>query len=393
MALRFRKSVKLAPGIRMNFSRGGLSWSLGPRGASVGIGKRGTYLNAGLPGTGLSFRQRLDAGGSASGRSSVSRDEQASIGVTVGVEDDGTLTFRDSLGNALSSELVAATKRQQGDALKGLMQQKCDEINAQIEALGTLHLHSPRPTDRPSYRPIPFEAPLPNQPTPKRPSWLRRLFGGAAEVEQENARAEAAYREASDRWTREKEAHQAAEQTRKHLLSQAAGGNIHAMEVFLETALADIVWPRETLVSFELQEGGVRLVFDVDLPEIEDMPTKTAVVPQRGYKLSVKDLGATKLLQLYAGHVHSITFRLIAEAFALLPTVEVVVLSAYTQRVDPRTGRDVDQYLLSVRVQRSQWGFINFGALESIDVIEALDRFDLRRAMTKAGAFKAIEPF
>ena len=53
----------------------------------------------------------------------------------------------------------------------------------------------------------------------------------------------------------------------------------------------------------------------------------------------------------------------------------------------------MDQYLLSVRVQRSQWGFINFGALESIDVIEALDRFDLRRAMTKAGAFKAIEPF
>ena len=158
-------------------------------------------------------------------------------------------------------------------------------------------------------------------------------------------------------------------------------------------ALSDIAWPRETLVSFELQEGGVRLVFDVDLPEIEDMPTKTAVVPQRGYKLSVKDLSATKLQQLYAGHVHSISFRLIAEAFALLPTVEVVVLSAYTQRVDPSTGHDADQYLLSVRVQRSQWGFINFGALESIDVIDALDRFDLRRAMTKQGAFKAIEPF
>lgn len=70
-----------------------------------------------------------------------------------------------------------------------------------------------------------------------------------------------------------------------------------------------------------------------------------------------------------------------------------MVLSAYTQRVDPSTGHDADQYLLSVRVQRSQWGFINFGALESIDVIDALDRFDLRRAMTKQGAFKAIEPF
>jgi hypothetical protein len=49
--------------------------------------------------------------------------------------------------------------------------------------------------------------------------------------------------------------------------------------------------------------------------------------------------------------------------------------------------------LLSVRVQRSQWEGINFSALESIDVIEALGQFDLRRSMTKAGAFKAIEPF
>lgn len=377
----------------MNFSRGGLSWSLGPRGASVGIGKRGTYLNAGLPGTGLSFRQRIDAGVSTSGRSPASQTGQATIGVTVGVEDDGTLTFMDASGNPLSGELVTAAKRQHGEALRELMQQKCDEINAQVEALGTLHYDSPRPTDRPSYQPISFEAPQPHPPAPKRPGWLRRLFGGAAALEQENARAESAYREACERWNREKEAHESAEQTRQHLMNQAVRGNIHAMEAFLETALAEITWPRETLVSFELQEGGVRLVFDVDLPEIEDMPTKRAVLPQRGYKLSVKELGATKLQQLYAGHVHSIAFRLIAESFALLPTVELVILSGYTQRVDASTGHDADQYLLSVRVQRSQWGFINFSALEAIDVIESLGRFDLRRSMSKAGAFKAIEPF
>ena len=57
---------------------------------------------------------------------------------------------------------------------------------------------------------------------------------------------------------------------------------------------------------------------------------------------------------------------------------------------DPSTGHDADQYLLPVRVQRSQREFINFGALELIDV---LDRFDLCSAMTKQGAFKAIEPF
>lgn len=57
---------------------------------------------------------------------------------------------------------------------------------------------------------------------------------------------------------------------------------------------------------------------------------------------------------------------------------------------EPSTGHDADQYLLPVRVQRSQREFINFGALELIDV---LDRFDLCSAMTKQGAFKAIEPF
>ena len=44
MGFRFRKSVKLAPGVRMNFSKSGASWTLGGKGASVGIGKRGTDL-------------------------------------------------------------------------------------------------------------------------------------------------------------------------------------------------------------------------------------------------------------------------------------------------------------------------------------------------------------
>jgi hypothetical protein len=52
MGLRFRKSFKLAPGVRLNVGRGGMSWSLGPRGVSVSIGKRGTYLNASPPAPG-----------------------------------------------------------------------------------------------------------------------------------------------------------------------------------------------------------------------------------------------------------------------------------------------------------------------------------------------------
>ncbi|MFC6523085.1 DUF4236 domain-containing protein [Undibacterium arcticum] len=63
MGVRFRKSIKLAPGIRMNFSGSGIGWTIGPRGASVGIGKRGAHLNTGIPGTGLSNRTKLSGGG------------------------------------------------------------------------------------------------------------------------------------------------------------------------------------------------------------------------------------------------------------------------------------------------------------------------------------------
>ncbi len=60
MGIRFRKSVKLLPGVKLNVSKSGLSTTIGGRGLSVNVGKRGTYLNAGLPGTGLSMRERLD---------------------------------------------------------------------------------------------------------------------------------------------------------------------------------------------------------------------------------------------------------------------------------------------------------------------------------------------
>ena len=70
MALRFRKSIKLAPGIRMNLSGSGASFSFGGRGASVTVGNRGPFLNTGIPGTGISSRQKLD--GPSSSRTSAS---------------------------------------------------------------------------------------------------------------------------------------------------------------------------------------------------------------------------------------------------------------------------------------------------------------------------------
>lgn len=48
--------------------------------------------------------------------------------------------------------------------------------------------------------------------------------------------------------------------------------------------------------------------------------------------------------------------RLIGECFACAPSVERVVLSAFTQVPDAATGGIEDKYLYSVQVSREAWG-------------------------------------
>ncbi|WP_313461684.1 DUF4236 domain-containing protein [Pseudomonas nitroreducens] len=62
MGFRFRKSIKVAPGIKLNISKGGVSTTVGKRGASVNVGKKGVHTNAGIPGTGLSYRTKISGG-------------------------------------------------------------------------------------------------------------------------------------------------------------------------------------------------------------------------------------------------------------------------------------------------------------------------------------------
>jgi Protein of unknown function (DUF4236)/Bacterial SH3 domain len=64
MPWRFHKVLSIIPGVRLNLGKGGVSGSLGPRGADVNIGRHGVTTNAGIPGTGLSYRQKMGKPGS-----------------------------------------------------------------------------------------------------------------------------------------------------------------------------------------------------------------------------------------------------------------------------------------------------------------------------------------
>ena len=59
MGWRFRRSVRLLPGVRVNLSKTGASLSIGGPGATMNFGKRGVRSTVGLPGTGISYTTKV----------------------------------------------------------------------------------------------------------------------------------------------------------------------------------------------------------------------------------------------------------------------------------------------------------------------------------------------
>jgi hypothetical protein len=398
--MRFRKSLKLAPGIRMNFSKSGLSWTLGPRGSSLGIGSRGTYWNTGIPGTGLYSRTKLIGGSTQHSTNRITSQNTrtqyaySSISISVNIDDEGNVIFKDANGNPLSEKLINAAKKQQGDRIHKLIEKKCEEINKEIESVGEIHLDTPNPKIKPIYTPETYNVPLPKAPIYKKYGCLGSFLQSERDkVDRENKEIYEKSVAEYDEWNKNKAIFDEAEKKRKYIIEEGIYKEMDSMQIMLERTLENITWPHETNISTELKNEGKIVFIDVDLPEIEDMPSKSATIAKRGFKLLVNDMTQQQIQKLYMRHVHGVGFRIVGEIFCSLPMVEGIVLSAYSQRPDKATGQIKDEYLYSVRVSREKWNNINFDNLGEIDIVEAFSLFEIRREMSKTGLFKAIEPF
>lgn len=69
MGWRFRRSVKILPGVRLNLSNSGVSATLGGSPFSVNIGKRGVKRTVSIPGTGLYHTAEVGVGSQSANNS------------------------------------------------------------------------------------------------------------------------------------------------------------------------------------------------------------------------------------------------------------------------------------------------------------------------------------
>ena len=58
MGFHFRRSFTIAPGIRLNVGKRGVSTSIGPRGATVNLRGSKVRTTVGVPGTGVSYSEQ-----------------------------------------------------------------------------------------------------------------------------------------------------------------------------------------------------------------------------------------------------------------------------------------------------------------------------------------------
>lgn len=392
MSLRFQRRIKIAPGVRLNMSLGGLSVTTGIKGASLTFSKRGVHANLGLPGSGLHYRTRLSGlpGLSTSQRRALSDD----AGVQLDLDETGRLLLLDEVGDALSESRARKVRKDQRALVDGWLVARRDALNADRERALALHLDTPSPDAPIQTVQLPAVVPA-APPTPYKPSTWEALMAGS--VQWMKDRIDYRRRESDQAladWEAARVAYAEAERRAARVQAIAAArtaADPDALADKLGALLAGIPWPRETEVALAFK--GSVLLLDVDLPEIEDMPHQEARLSKRPIGVRLEDRSDRAQRVDYMRHVHAVGFRLIGEAFLANLHITHVVLSAATQRADPATGQETDTYLYSVRVPRESWAAIDFGNLDAVDPAAALARFEIRREMSKTGIFKPIEPF
>lgn len=388
MGFRFRRSISICPGVRLNLGKSGLTGlSIGPRGASLSVGSRGTHANIGLPGTGLSYRTRLD---------NTSKDENV-------------------------------TKR--SSSVNQKLMDQLDTIKNEMDFILNIHTSTPNVHEsialsilKSEYLSIynkPFSLTEPVRPDklspPPRPTissnWLVDFFSSnrSKQLKEEkllnlinrwevqNLKDQANYVKRRSEWAREyaswkrkKEKYNISNiHTESFLLNKFSSDN-DFFEERLKSELYKTVWPRETIISFEIDSAKNKIRLAVDLPEIEDIPDINFKINKRGTEILKKTKSDKQLRLEYARLVHGTLLRLTGIAFYNIP-FESVEICGFTQRLNKATGYIEDDYIIEVIIKRSQFEKLNFSQLNALNPIEALETFQLNRKMTSTGIFKSLK--
>ena len=174
----------------------------------------------------------------------------------------------------------------------------------------------------------------------------------------------------------------------KEYLEQALSGS----PVFIESTsaewLANIEVPFEISAQLEYREGSKTLFVDLDLPEIEDLPSEEAIQLKNG-DLRMKSKSQKTLRAEYAKCVFGLAVYISSNLLCISPCIAGLTISGYTQRRDSE-GNVRDDYIYSIAFTRD---IFEQTKCSEVDPEEFCMRFKNRCNKTKTDIFGVIKPY
>ncbi|WP_017380476.1 DUF4236 domain-containing protein [Paenisporosarcina sp. TG-14] len=354
MAIKFRKSIKIAPGVRMNVGKKGVGFSAGVRGARVSTSSRGTNVSVGIPGSGVSSSHRISS--SKSKRPQRTQYDR----------------IQDKQGKATATNKARLS---------------VEQYNAHVEMLTTMHLEPSSIIDweERAACPPPFESredgpsymlanKILNQFKPSlRDRFFNRVEQRKFSLQQLLVDAEVEDKKILSDWNL------SIEQTQKILANDLA----EFEQILKNYRPFDDIEDLQGKVSYTFPHPGT-VIARLEIESNDTVPEKTLSLTATG-KLSEKKMAKGKYLLLYQDFVSSGMLRIAREFFSLLPMQTVIVHTyGYSQAVAP------PEYgcILSIKVNRADLEDINW---ESIDCSEMIEQFDHNMKFLKTKGFKLIE--
>jgi len=309
--MRFRKSIKVTKGVKLNLSKTGASFTLGSgKGVSLNLGTKGAYLNWSIPGTGVYDRVRLD-------------------------------TFvKDKLGGMFGFGKAAAEENE-----AAVEQEEKKAAGAHGKAAKGAKASAKK--------------------TPARPS-DEEMEAIAQQIALVNI-------------------HQMAID-----VSKSAMGKLDAAEAekAIDEWLADSEAPIEFAIETEVLADKGIIMADLDLPEIEDMPQDKLAELADG-TIKIKKKTKKEQYEDYKTCVFGLGEYVASHMMAVVPQAQKIVVSAYTQRRDEKTGEQMDVFIYSVVFDRAAFR----KGYQAVNPYDFCSDLDSRFYVLSSGVMKGIAPF
>jgi hypothetical protein len=399
MGFRFQRRIRLIPGVRLNVSKSGLGLSLGPRGSTVSVGQSGLYGNAGLPGTGLSFRQKLNTKNNQAIRKSYRKEfenyllsgEKFEIGVEI--SDNGEIAFLDKHEQPLLDEELKVLKKLAPQQLRSLLEMVVNNKNQTLKAIAQIHHSTPNSTQTVFVK-FPYSEPFPELKNPVNKSFWQKIWPPSSKrIDADNAEIKTTNQQLQANWESRKAAHDKSEIERKILETDLVATDINAMIKVLEHHLAAIDWPLETDINFDFGKDFRNLIIDIEVPSPEQMPNSEWSISSSQYRVSRKKMSDAKIRIMFGHYVHGAILRIFGEIFLRLPSLEVACVSCYYDKLSTLQNISSNFFLISVIADKDRWNNLNLSNLKQIDPTQVFEQFEIRRKMTKTCIFSEIKPF